>query len=471
MASTRALFRLPGGLGRTRALLCAGVAAVAMASLLPLRFPAVADLAFESGAAPPPAIVRGVGQVLASRDMAREVVRRLDADDVARLAGGWSLITGRAEAAAGSEAEAARRILRDLDVRPVQNGRGLAITVTAGTPARAARVADAYVAAFLALDGAARADAAPGTGLPPLKAGGPAVGRLLPEPPRPFGLFLIAAAGLAVWIGRRRSRHRAARQAEVAEVPVELAPSQRVLWLDRGTATGLAAETAVQHLLRHLDAPRGRLVLVSADASAADGAADLAIALARHLAEEKRVALVALDAAAALGDLVADPRASGIGELVSGVARFAEALHRDAASHAHVIPPGRDRRALSGLLASERLPAVLDALRRTYDHVIVAAPPLAGVGGLAGLAALDPLVVCAEPDGAPATAAVESCDALVAAGFCGVVMLRLADGTAAPEAPEEMVPSLDAQALKVIASPRIPVQPDDWLEARWAGAA
>lgn len=485
MAITRALPRISarlGGLGRalagaaggSRFALWAGMSVAAAVCLLPLRFSATAQLFFEAGAPPPAAITRGIGQVLASRDMAREVARRLDADDLAAFAGSRAAPSGAAEASPNPQTLAARRILRDLDVQPIQGGRGLAVAVSAGSPGRAARLADTYVAAFLALEEAARAEAGTeGALLPPLKAAAPATAGFLPEPPRPLALIMLTLAAIALWTGHRLAAGIERPAPSAAPVPVQLATPRRVFWLDRGTATGLAIDATVARLLPQLDMGQGRLVLVSADDPSSDSAAGLALALARHLAGERRVVLVALDGGSQLlSRLVTDPWAAGMGELLFGVAGFAEALHRDSASHAHVIPPGRDLRAGSGMLGAERLPVVLEALRRTYDHVIVAAPSLAGITGAQGLAALAPLVVCVQTDAAPATAAVESFDALVAAGFAGVVMLRLADGSVADEA--EGVPSIDSL---IDATPVAPLKgwraraDDTSVDTRWAGAA
>mgnify|MGYP001206674783 CR=1 FL=1 len=496
MAITRALPRIAarlrgvgrvvaGAVGGPRIALWAGMIVAAAVCLLPLRFAATAHLVFKAGAPPPAAVTRGIGQVLASRDMAREVARRLDAADLSRLTGGPALFSGAAEAAPNPQALAARRILRDLDVRPVQGGRGLSVMVSAGSPGLAARLADAYVAAFLALEEAARAEAGPeATLLPPLRAGARADARWLPEPPRPLALIMLALAAMALWAGHRLAVGIEHPAPEAAPVPVQLSVPQRVFWLDRGTATGLGTEAAVARLLPRLENGQGRLVLVSADDPASDAAAALALALARHLAAERRVVMVALDGGSQLlSGLVSDSWAAGVGELLFGVAGFAEALHRDTASHAHLIPPGRDLRPGPDMLAAERLPVVLEALRRTYDHVIVAAPSLVGVTGVEEIAALAPLVVCAQSDAAPATAAVESFDALAAAGFAGVVMLRLADGSIAPDA--EPVPSLDslveaapvaplgwrARVTAPLAAGALAIPAAPARDTRWAGAA
>ena len=194
------------------------------------------------------------------------------------------------------------------------------------------------------------------------------------------------------------------------------------------------------------------LVIVSSDDLPEDSAA-CAIALARRLSEEARVALVALDGGSwVLAGLVPDSFAPGMSELLFGVAGFGETIHRDAHSRAHVIPPGRDARGGSFVVGAERLALVLGALKRTYDYVVVAAPSLSGAEGGERLSALDPLVVCVTADTAPSTAAVESFDALAHQRFARVVMLCLADPQgedSVMEGDAPPLPTLDAASLSL----------------------
>ncbi len=71
--------------------------------------------------------------------------------------------------------------------------------------------------------------------------------------------------------------------------------------------------------------------------------------------------------------VVPTPDAPGLAELMSGEASFAEAIHRDAQSRLHVIPAGRDCE------AGTELASVLDALKGTYDVVVLGAPRAMGV--------------------------------------------------------------------------------------------
>lgn len=176
-----------------------------------------------------------------------------------------------------------------------------------------------------------------------------------------------------------------------------------------------------------------RLVLVTGP-EADEGVARCALALARALAEpERRVVLVCLDVAAqALAELGEDPRAPGLTDLLFAVASFSEVIHRDAASRCHVIPPGRGVRDGETLVAADRMVLILSALTQTYDHVVVAAPPLAAADGAERLAALDPTVVLVTRPDAPATDAVEAFDALGARGFDEIAMVTFERPAPAP---------------------------------------
>ena len=91
----------------------------------------------------------------------------------------------------------------------------------------------------------------------------------------------------------------------------------------------------------------------------------LAIALARRLVGRGRVVLVAGDA----GTVTGMSEKAGLADLMQGSATFAEAIHRDRNSRLHIIPAGRTIRAGQGEVSQ-----VLDALKGTYDIVVLGAP-------------------------------------------------------------------------------------------------
>lgn len=450
---------------------------LALASFLPLRFSATTTLAFEVGTQPPASAMRGVAQMLGSRELAYDAVRQLPEEDVRRIAGagltGWLGITRTGTEGRSESVAAAWRLMENLEVAPAQGGRALRLTVSAATPGLAVRVADAYVSAFLSLDRATREVQDEPSLLPVARRGEAGRASFVPEPPGPLALGLLGAAAAVLLIARRTWNRPAEAEGRVdgSVLPVQLNDSHRITWIGGPEGAGLDADTAVERLAAHLAAPGGaaRLILLTSD-DLPESSAACAVALARRLSEDAGVALVALDGSAeSLAALVSDPWAPGMSELLFGVAGFGETIHRDARSRAHVIPPGRDVLSGSAVVGAERLALVLEALKRTYDFVVVAAPSLAAARGGRRLAGLGPLVVSLNADDAPPTAAVETFDALAAKKFGRVVMLCLASGRPTEETPE----AEDHLAVASLATPSLDAEERDLppTPERLAGAA
>jgi succinoglycan biosynthesis transport protein ExoP len=102
-----------------------------------------------------------------------------------------------------------------------------------------------------------------------------------------------------------------------------------------------------------------------------------AITLARSLAREGRVVLVDL----ALGNpevsvIAADPSAAGIAELIRGTASYGEIITRDRDSRVHLVMAGRALADAEAVIASPRLSITLEALARSYDHLVIDAGAL-----------------------------------------------------------------------------------------------
>jgi polysaccharide biosynthesis transport protein len=160
-----------------------------------------------------------------------------------------------------------------------------------------------------------------------------------------------------------------------------------------------------------------------------------ALALARELARDARVVLV--DLAFAHPNLAAvaiEPSAPGIADLVRGGASFGAIITRDRDSRAHIVPAGRGGPDNGAILASERIGVALDALGRTYDHVIVDA-------GTTSEPLPEPLLrnsprAVLVVAGVPHEAALAARDRLHVAGFGEIAMVGAAPPTAAIAAPE-----------------------------------
>jgi polysaccharide biosynthesis transport protein len=145
-----------------------------------------------------------------------------------------------------------------------------------------------------------------------------------------------------------------------------------------------------------------------------------ALALARELAKQARVILIDLALGAPnLTAIAADPSGLGISDLIGGSASFGNIITRDRYSRVHLIMAGRTPLAADAALASQRLSITLEALGRSYDHVIIDAGMLAD-GTLGRFAMLAPRAVLVAGD--PELAVVAE-DRLVKAGFLSVSVI------------------------------------------------
>jgi Mrp family chromosome partitioning ATPase len=175
------------------------------------------------------------------------------------------------------------------------------------------------------------------------------------------------------------------------------------------------------------------------------GTTTTAIALARSLAQQSRVVLVDLahspskdgrerpDGAPQLSRIASDPAAPGLAELVLGSASFGQIITRDRYSRVHLIMAGRETVDAAAIMTSQRLSITIEALGRSYDHVIIdagTAGEAAHQGGNARLfdglyerfANLAPRAVLVAPElDNPETALVR--EHLLSAGFANVSVL------------------------------------------------
>ena len=187
-------------------------------------------------------------------------------------------------------------------------------------------------------------------------------------------------------------------------------------------AVGVPLE-AVEALARELGAAGdgGRRITVIGSLRNV-GTTMAAITLARSLSKQARVALIDL----ALGSpnlsiISSDPAAPGIAELVHGSASFGQIITRDRYSGVHLIMAGRAAVDAAAVMSSQRLSITLEALARSYDHVVVDAGTVADAA-LDRFANLAPraVLVAGELDD-PAT--VSARERLINAGFADVSVL------------------------------------------------
>ena len=226
--------------------------------------------------------------------------------------------------------------------------------------------------------------------------------------------------------GRKRATELAAEEA-VPEAAVAAAPARQ---------DGLSIADLAQGVRDAGDVGK-RVAVVGA--AAGIGTTMTAVALARDLASDRRVVLVdlALDRPR-LATITPDPRMPGIADLVRGSASFGQIIARDRHSRAQVIPAGRAGMQAADVIGSERLKIAIDALTRSYDHVIIdaSATPHALDDKIARLAPCAVLVA----SGLAANKADAVRDHLANAGFTDIAVF-----TGAP-------PALDAEAMRGVAA-------------------
>jgi Mrp family chromosome partitioning ATPase len=159
-----------------------------------------------------------------------------------------------------------------------------------------------------------------------------------------------------------------------------------------------------------------------------------ALGLARHLGAQSRVVLVDLALNAPnLSVMSTNPGAPGLADLVQGRASFGEVITRDRFSRAHLVAVGKFNGDEAAILSSPRLATALEALARSYDHVIIDAGRVSdlSVGTFARLA---PRVVLVATDAKnPDTLAARQ--HLIGAGFIDVTVFVGDPGKAGDSAP------------------------------------
>ncbi|MGA2568546.1 MAG: exopolysaccharide transport family protein [Pseudolabrys sp.] len=102
------------------------------------------------------------------------------------------------------------------------------------------------------------------------------------------------------------------------------------------------------------------------------GTTHVAIGLARTLAQDANVVLVDMAFGSPnLAIISDDPNAAGIAELVRGNATFGDIITRDQYSPVHLVATGNVGNEARVLAASPMLATMVEALVRSYDHVVI----------------------------------------------------------------------------------------------------
>jgi uncharacterized protein involved in exopolysaccharide biosynthesis/Mrp family chromosome partitioning ATPase len=212
------------------------------------------------------------------------------------------------------------------------------------------------------------------------------------------------------------------RMASPPLVPTPLAPALSVPATANLAAMALPV-SSVEQIARNLrqagDAGR-RVTVVGSLRNV--GTTYAAITLARVLAKDGNVVLVDLAFGAPnLSVISTDPKAPGIAELVRGTASFGDIITRDQNSAVHLVATGNVGNDAAALAASPMLATVIEALVRSYDHVVIDVGSAADIA-VERFAALAPRAVLVAADPAnPATRAAR--ERLMLAGFADVTLL------------------------------------------------
>ncbi len=215
----------------------------------------------------------------------------------------------------------------------------------------------------------------------------------------------------------------AATAVEAIIEPVEVAPAPPPATERENASDSVTVADIALAVLESGDMGK-RIAVLGAGANA--GTTATAVALARALARSARVVLIDLSLDRPnLAAIAMDPGAPGIADLVRGTATFAQIITRDRFSRAQVVPAGRVGLDAASVYRSDRLAVAVDALARTYDHVIIDAGAAPGVPA-DRIARLAPCAVMVA--GGVAAASADAVRAhLAAAGFEDIAVF---DGTA-----------------------------------------
>jgi len=169
----------------------------------------------------------------------------------------------------------------------------------------------------------------------------------------------------------------AATPVEAIIEPVEVAPAPPPATERENASDSVTVADIALAVLESGDMGK-RIAVLGAGANV--GTTATAVALARALARSARVVLIDLSLDRPnLAAIAMEPGAPGIADLVRGTATFAQIITRDRFSRVQVVPAGRVGLDAASVYRSDRLAVAVDALARTYDHVIIDAGAAPGV--------------------------------------------------------------------------------------------
>jgi Mrp family chromosome partitioning ATPase len=155
--------------------------------------------------------------------------------------------------------------------------------------------------------------------------------------------------------------------------------AERIAAATRGSRPTPEANVELGQVVSFVQAmsARGRaaVILVSSAVDPEAGAA-FAVSLSRSLSRNARAVALDLDASRrGLSAAASLSGAPGMAELLDGELTFSEAIHRDRRSRLHVIPAGGSPADHLPRDDGRTVRVVVEALRATYDAVVIVVPP------------------------------------------------------------------------------------------------
>lgn len=143
-------------------------------------------------------------------------------------------------------------------------------------------------------------------------------------------------------------------------------------------------------LISSTDTPLKRILVSSSLPNEGKTTIAASLARARAVAGHRTVLIEGDLRRPSLHRIFGNPRDPGLSDIVLGKASLAQALYKDDASGAYMVPAGRPVADPSAIFGSPRLRALLDALGKEFDSIIIDSPPL--------MVATDALVLSVEAD-------------------------------------------------------------------------
>ena len=211
------------------------------------------------------------------------------------------------------------------------------------------------------------------------------------------------------------------RDASLGPVRPVTSATAPVAFARRPTGVPLDAIEALGREIKAAGDSARRITVVGATRNV--GTTVAAVTLARALARDGRVVLVDLALGSpSLSVISSNPTAPGIADLVRGSASFGDIIARDRHSRLHLVTAGRGSGDAHEIIGSQRLAITLEALARSYDHLVIdaGAVPQLDAERFARLAPRAVLIAGVFEDAATFAAR----ERLFGAGFASVSMLR-----------------------------------------------